>query len=90
MKKKIYGVSLYTIHIQEHNVRTIVDESTLENMYSTEEAATQYAQSVWMERASRLYESRRTSPKEYQYTDAVDGRLMALRYEIVQYNLIDT
>lgn len=89
MKKKIYGVSIYTMHIQPHNVRIITDESTLENMYSTEEAAEQYAQSVWMERASRLLNARKTSPKEYQYTDAIDGKLMALRYEVAQYNLID-
>lgn len=89
MKKKIYGVSIYTMHIQSNNVRIITDESTLENMYSSEEAAQQYAISVWMERASRLLDSHKTSPKEYQYTDAVDGKLMALRYEVVQYNLID-
>ena len=88
MKKKIYGVSIYVIHIQSHNVRVLTEESTLENMYFTEEAAIQYAQSVWMERASRLLNAHKTSPKEYQYTDAVDGKLMALRYKIVQYNLI--
>lgn len=87
MKKKIYGVSIYTMHIQEHNVREIEDESTLENMYFSEESAKQYAQNVWIARASRLRKARRTSAKEFQYTDNF-GRQMALRYEIVQYNLI--
>ncbi len=86
--KKIYGVSIYTIHIKKHNFRDIEDEATLKNMYVSEEQAEQYAQKILEERVSKIEGAYKPSNSSKEYRYFKDGGLYALRYEVVEYNLI--
>ncbi len=88
-KKIVYGVSINTMKIKDKNVREMVEESPLENVFWSEGLAKQYANVVLEERASEIKDSWRI-PSSIEHRFIREGGTYAIRYEIIEFNLIES
>lgn len=88
-KKIVYGVCITTMKINDKNVRGIVDETPLENVYCSKEQAKQFATKVLEERASKIKDSWKV-PSSIEHRFIRGGGTYAIRYEVIEFNLIES
>lgn len=89
MTTKVYGVCITTLKINSNSTLTITDESTLENVYLTAEAAEEYGNQVFEERIKVLSnKEERTSKHGCKFVDPETGNRFLIHYEVFALNLI--
>lgn len=89
MTTKVYGVSITTIKINPDSTLTMEDDSTLENVYLTAEAADEYGNRVFEDRIKVLNnKEERASKHGCKFVDPETGNKFLLHYEVFALNLI--
>lgn len=89
MSTKVYGVSITTFKINLNSALMMTDESTLENVYLSAEAAEEYGNKVFEDRIKVLNnKEERTSKHGCKFIDPETGNRFLIHYEVFALNLI--